>query len=716
MIWGSLKPRVCSQNLVTLTARRPRTARLRAGRSANKCTISFLRGGAAPPGTQTHWRRTGGLSEVATRRARRQTFLLAVLAAPLACVCAPGAAWAQRSTDSAVARAEDAFGGAVGQETVGIYTDTDVRGFNPQKAGNTRMDEVYFDQLATVAQRMRASYTIRVGFAALGDASPAPSGIVAYRARQAGDEFRATVGINRLQYGGRIIELDTEIPIVKDRLSLSAGLGLGQPRNVDGSKTTNYPFGFVPRLRFADVEIKPFISGFFQHDVQTRPLITTTGPFLPPMTASRRYLGQDWAANRIENYNNGVVGRAEPAPGLLVRGGFVQSRIDRKRNFTEIFAVRDPAGLAAHRLLADPRQNTYSNSWEAFVSYRFGDGAVRHTLHADVRSRHRHIESGGSQVFDFGDVRLGVPDPEAKPSFTFGALNIGALDQRNYSVGYKGVLKSLGQVSLGVTRSDYMAEIRGPAGRTRSSADPWLYNASLLVRPTSRVALYAGYVSGLEDNGAAPENAANRNQQLPASRTSQVDAGVQWSVARMRLVATVFEMKKPYFSFDPQGRFVELGDLTHRGVELSATGHLTERLHVLAGAIMMDPSVSGEARDRGLIGPRPVGAPKLHTRLDATYRTDLLGGLKLTFGMQHDARRAASGVGYAQLGGRQLYVPAHTTYDLGVRHNFTVGETPVSLRATINNILDQRAWKVLAANTFQLDDVRRFNLFLIADF
>jgi len=51
-----------------------------------------------------------------------------------------------------------------------------------------------------------------------------------------------------------------------------------------------------------------------------------------------------------------------------------------------------------------------------------------------------------------------------------------------------------------------------------------------------------------------------------------------------------------------------------------------------------------------------------------------------------------------------------------VRHNFTVAETPVSLRATVNNILDQRAWKVLAANTFQLDDVRRFNLFLIADF
>jgi iron complex outermembrane receptor protein len=658
-----------------------------------------------------HRRGDGRVLGLATRLRRRSSLL-----ATAALLAAPGSAWAQRSTDSAVARAEDAFGTSVGQETIGIYSETDVRGFNPQKAGNARIDEVYFDHFGLLAVRARSSYTVRVGMTAAGDASPAPSGIVAYQTRTAGDEFRATVGVNFVQYGGSFFEIDAEIPIVRDHLSVAVGGALARPHMVDGANFRNYPFALIPRLRFGTVEVKPFISGFVTWDSHTRPLITSTGPFLPPMLTNRRYLGQDWAAHRTATYNNGVVAHAELSPRLLFRGGFVQSRIDRRRYFTEIFAVRDPTGLAAHRLLADPRQDSYSNSWNLFVSYRLSDGDLRQTIHADVRDRHRHIESGGAQVFDFGDARLGVPDPEPKPAFAFGPVNLGSLDQRSYSLGYKAALRDLAQLSLGVTRSHYKARIRGPLGVSRSSADPWLYNASILVRPGRRLTLYAGYVSGLEDTGAAPENAANRNQQLPASRTSQMDAGLRWTVAGMRLVATVFEMKKPYYSFDGAGRYVELADLRHRGVELSAAGDLTENLQVVLGAVLMDPTVSGPAVDLGLVGPRPAGTPKAHVRLDATWRVEALGGVKITFGMLHDSRRAASAVGYAQLGGRQLYAPAHTTFDIGARHNFKVGDTPLSLRFVVNNVFNERAWKIIAPNTFQLDDVRRYNLHLIADF
>lgn len=651
---------------------------------------------------------------LARRRERRRLGLLA--AGIQATACISSAAWAQRATDSAVAKADDAFGVSIGQETVGIYSETDVRGFNPQKAGNARLDEVYFDHFGLLAIRARSSYTIRVGIAATGDASPAPSGIVAYRARSAGDAFHATIGLNAVAYGGAFLEIDTEIPIVKDHLGVAVGASLARPHMVDGAKFANYPFAIMPRVRFGALEIKPFVTGFFSHDAQTRPLITTTGPFLPPYPTSRRYLGQTWAANRTETYNNGVVANAQVTPRLMVRGGFVQSRIDRKRNFTEIFAVRDAAGLAAHRLLADPRQNSYSNSWNLFASYRLSDGDLRQTIHIDVRDRHRHIESGGAEFFDFGGVILGLPDPEPRPTFAFGQVNLGTLDQRSYSLGYKGALKTLAQLSLGLTRSYYTAETRGPLGATRASTNPWLYNASLLVRPTARLTFYAGYVSGLEDTGSAPENAANRNQQLPASRTTQMDGGVQWSVGKVRLVATAFQMKKPYFSFDGAGRYVELADLRHRGLELSAAGDVTDTLHVLVGAVLMNPTVTGPARDQGLVGPRPVGTPKAHVRLDATWRVDALSGVKLTFGLQHDSRRAASGVTYAQLGGKQLFTPAHTTVDLGARHNFQVGDTPVSLRFVVNNLFDHRAWKVLASNTFQLDDVRRYNLYLIADF
>ncbi len=631
-------------------------------------------------------------------------------------ICAPDSAFAQHAGESAAAKAEDAFGGAVGQETVGIYTDTEVRGFNPQRAGNARIDDVYFDQLAMFIQRARASYAIKVGFGALGDPSPAPSGIVAYRAREPGDKLRSTAQISLRDYGGMIAEYDAEIPLIKDHLSLGAGISHGRPEFIDGSDARNVAFGLVPYARLGDLEIKPFISGFIQHDIDAKPLIISSGPFIPELVKPRRYLGQSWANNRSENYNGGVVVKAHLGDGLVFRGGAFQSRIDRKRNYTELFSVRDPSGLASHKLLADPRQNAYANSWEAFVAYKFGDEELSHTVHVDLRGRHRHIESGGSQLLDFGEVQLGTPDPEKKPRFAFTGLNLATLDQSNYSIGYKGALKGVGQINLGLTKSDYSAEVNGPAIHSQSSAKPWLYNASVVVQPTRRLALYAAYVSGLEDNGAAPESAVNRNQQLPSSQTSQIDAGLRWAVGDMRIVASVFEMKRPNFSYDAAGRYVELGDLSHRGLEVSATGHLGERLHVVAGAILMDPTVSGPAVDQDLLGPRPVGTPKLHARADFTYRTDIMGGLNLTLGVLHDSAKAASASEYAQLGGRQLFLPSHTTIDLGARQNFKIGDTPLSARLVVYNIFDQRTWKVISSNTFQLDDTRRWNLFLIADF
>ena len=39
-----------------------------------------------------------------------------------------------------------------------------------------------------------------------------------------------------------------------------------------------------------------------------------------------------------------------------------------------------------------------------------------------------------------------------------------------------------------------------------------------------------------------------------------------------------------------------------------------------------------------------------------------------------------------------------------------------SLRFVVNNVFDSRAWKVIAPNAFQLDEIRRYNLYLMADF
>src|SRR4029079_18817350 len=98
------------------------------------------------------------------------------------------------------------------------------------------------------------------------------------------------------------------------------------------------------------------------------------------------------------------------------------------------------------------------------------------------------------------------------------------------------------------------------------------------------------------------------------------------------------------------------------------------------------------------------------------YGVEICRGLTFTVAMLHDGRRALSSAPYAALGGRQVMLPGHTAIDLGLRQAFAIGKTPVSFRFTVNNIFDKRNWKVIAPNTVQLDDVRRYNLYLLADF
>jgi iron complex outermembrane receptor protein len=286
-------------------------------------------------------------------------------------------------------------------------------------------------------------------------------------------------------------------------------------------------------------------------------------------------------------------------------------------------------------------------------------------------------------------------------------------------LGYLGALDGIGHLNLGIQKAQYRATFRdGRSGVTMTSrAAPWLYNATLTIELDRALSVYAGTQRGLEDSGAAPENAANRNEQLPATRTTQYEGGLRWRFHGGQVVVSAFQITKPYFAFDAAFRFIESGVVRHRGVEASLSGRFfDQRLTVLAGGLLMQPRVQGKARDLGLIGERPPGAPLLLVRLDANYRTDIFGGLTPTLACVYTGRRAAGLRPLASLGNRQLMLPAYATVELGLRQQFKIGRVPASFRAVVQNAFDAKTWKVVAANTLYPDERRRLSVTLAADF
>src|SRR5579863_3258484 len=99
-------------------------------------------------------------------RVRRGQLRAAImLAAALPAIVAEDA-HAQRASENAVTEADDAFGTTVGNESIGIYSTYDVRGFSPLQAGNVQIEGLYFDKVGDENDRVQASSRIKVGIAA----------------------------------------------------------------------------------------------------------------------------------------------------------------------------------------------------------------------------------------------------------------------------------------------------------------------------------------------------------------------------------------------------------------------------------------------------------------------------------------------------------------------------------------------------------------------
>lgn len=635
----------------------------------------------------------------------------------LALLAVPAPAWAQRAAENAVATADDAFGSSVGLEQTGIYSESDTRGFSPTKAGNGRIDGVYYDPVGALSARLRNGNAVRVGFAAEIHPFQAPTGIIEYRLRPFPAEAGVSLGYNFMAFGGYIREFDLRMPLARG-VAFIGGMAQSDLRQSDGA--SNQAWGATGRLiaRFGGVEVAPFVSHSVFTTNYAHPLAIVTGAYLPERPKVRRYLGQDWAKGRYDNHQMGGVIKAAITDHLGLRGGIFHAVGDKHRNYSELFTLQSPTGLARHLFIADPQQDLHSTSGEVRLAYHKRTGKFAHGIFAGFRARDRLTESGGSDRRDFGTVVYGERDPETKPTFQFSRVNVGRLRQSALMLGYIARIDDVGSINVGIQKARYRARFRdGLTGAvTLSRDDPWLYNATLAFQASRSLDFYAGMQKGLEDSGVAPDTARNRNEQLPATRTRQYEGGVRFAIPGGRMVVNAFEITKPYFTFDATNAFTQVGKVRHRGLEASLASHLGKRFSLLGGAVLMQPRVTGSARQLGLLGKRPAGTPSLYAKVDANYRTDIFGGLTPTASLTYTGKRAVGSRPQPELGGGQLMVRGYAALDLGLRQSFKVGKVPASFRFIAYNVFDAASWKVVAPNSIYMDERRRYNLSVTADF
>ena len=627
-------------------------------------------------------------------------------------------AFSQRADENAVKAAGDAFGTSVGNERIGLYNVGDVRGFNPITAGNIRIEGLSVTEHGGFTSRVVSGSTIRVGLTAQSYPFVAPTGVADFSLRNSGNEAVLSPVLYLGPNGTKGAEVDAQIPIVRDRLSAAAGLSYRYEENFPGEDGRIFQTGGVLRWRPTDaIELRPFYGRIENHDDRDVPFIFTGGPYLPPKV-ERRNFGLDWTGSEGERQFFGGVGSARLSDSWQIRAGLFRWENHGELNLTELYRNVQRDGTAQRTLVAQKDQTAASTSGEVRSSYSMAEGDRRHTIHLALRGRDTERAYDGADVRNLGPGVIGRRSDDPEPDFTFRPLSRDQVRQITGGIGYEARWLGVGELSLGLQKTDYEKTTFIPGRPALTTKDsPWLYNGTLALHLTDKLVAYAGYTRGLEESGVAPANAVNRNSAPPALRTSQRDAGLRYAILpRLSLVAGVFDVRKPYFNLDPDRVFRELGTVRHRGVELSLAGQPIDGLSVVAGAVFLDADVSGEAVDLGVIGPKPVGTTPRVMRANFDYRLPFFQPLSVDLGVTSQAGKVASAIEYAELGGRQLTTEPLTTVDVGARYRFKADAAPATLRAQVTNLFNVYRWNVFSNSAFRFIDTRRFLLSLAADF
>jgi iron complex outermembrane receptor protein len=641
-------------------------------------------------------------------------------AAAAALIClSSGAAHAQRADENVVKSADDAFGASLGNERIGLYSDSDARGFSPVAAGNIRLEGLYIDNPTGFSSRLVSGSTLRVGIAAQGYPFPAPTGLADYTLRRVGEAGVVSAIATLGPFGTRGLSLDTQQPFLDGGLGFAGGMAYRRDEPTPGAADETFAIGGVLHWRASErLLIQPFAARFDLPSLRSPPLVFTDGAVEPPPSPARN-LSPRWLKSSAVRGLYGALATYEANDAWTVKAGLFRVDNETEAGRTGLLMNTQPDGAVDRFVAASAEQTFASTSGELRATWEAQEGPRRQAVHLSVRGRAAERDYGGSVLHPLGPGSLYEDAGDLpEPAFALGPHSRDQVRQTTLGLAYAGGWAGRGELRLGLQKVDYRKTVLAPGlPEVVSTDDPWLYDAALAVQLTSRLSAYAGYTVGLEESPVAPENAVNRNEAPPALRTSQKDAGIRYRLGpAMTLVAGLFDVRKPYFNLDPARVYRQLGEVRHRGMELSLAGSPMAGLRVVAGAVLLDGEVSGELVELGRIGPRPVGQTERRVLLNLDYELPWWPALSIDLAMSSTGDRAASSAPWPQLGGKQFILPGRTTIDLGGRWRFRTPLARGVLRVQVQNLTDNRDWDVASNGAFIITSPRRVSASVTVDF
>lgn len=591
--------------------------------------------------------------------------------------------------DNAVASAVDAFGERAGIEQSGLYTESQVRGFDLNDSGAYRIDEAYFSRAQGLDDTILAGVGVRVGVNAARLPYPAPSGVVNYRLREAGPANELRLGAGLRDFGTRVLQGD--LSLRAGAFSLAGGF-IWRPdwRLAQGYRGSARNAGAVIGWTIAPGHRLRAFGSINDREYDGDYAIIPTGGAIPPNLRPLHQYSPSWARTIGTTINLGLLYRGE-IHGFTVNASAFRSRFSLDNGDNTLISSDGEGNATAVTLRTPERDYRIANTGEIRLARGFDMGNFGHHATLALRGRRTITELATSLAIPLGAFDLATGDPPDVPERLWsGTRGQDSVTQYIASLGYGVTWRDRVQLRFGVHRTRYDKTVRSTSGATSERiSNTTDFNISAVVNLTDRLALFGSWVTGLEESGSAPASAVNREEVLPPVQTEQFELGARYALTpRLTLIGALFDVSKPSQGFRLDRTFGVVGQVRHRGFEVSIAGEITPSTSILAGLVAFDSEVTGELVDAGLVGSNDVGVSQVVANATIVRRFGPNWSL--------DATLSYLGARWADTA-NSFRAPAVTTLSLGVRHRFRLGGRPADLRVLGSNLLGEKGYLVASS-------------------
>lgn len=208
----------------------------------------------------------------------------------------------------------------------------------------------------------------------------------------------------------------------------------------------------------------------------------------------------------------------------------------------------------------------------------------------------------------------------------------------------------------------------------------------VVYRFTPEFSVYGNYIESLSQGDTAPSNAINQGQTQKPYVSKQKEIGVKYeSDSGFGASLALFSTEKPRGYLDTNNFYTTKGQDRHDGAEINLYGQITDNTRLLGGVTFLH----AKQRNTGSSttdGKYTIGVPKLQGNLGLEYDVKAIEGLTL------ESRVTYTGSSYADAQ-NTLKVKDWTRVDIGARYIALLGNTPVTLRARLDNLTNKKYWE-----------------------